>query len=327
MNNHIFISYSSKDKKIAFQLVEYLESNGINCWIAPRNIVSGHDYTDTIDDAIKHCDGIVLIFSDCSAKSIWVKKEITLGVSHQKNVIPFKITHTETDGGFNFMLNNLQWIDGTGHPTDKFPEIVEGLKRYDASLSNVTPTAVKRTIKKQPIIIAAVSAVAICVAVPLAINNKRTSTSDTPVVDTVYQVNVDQSNQNAAQVEAPVQVENAVEKQKVTKSSSDDKAKKTVKDETKGKNSSTQESKEAVTVEAPPEKVEVKQEVSTPQPPKETTPTKPQNTTNPLYSKAVKLYNAKHYSDALRLFEELKNSGCKEPYIDSYISKCRANIN
>ncbi len=38
MNKQVFISHSSKDHQFAMRLVEFLEANGIYCWIAPRDI-------------------------------------------------------------------------------------------------------------------------------------------------------------------------------------------------------------------------------------------------------------------------------------------------
>ena len=137
MESYIFISYSSKDAGLAHQLVEYLEQNGVRCWIAPRNIPSGRDYTDIIDVAIKGCNGIILIYSDHSAQSVWVKKEITLGVGHKKNIIPFKITRSGIEGGMNFMLNNLQWIDAASKPTEKFKEVLEGINRADNQMQRI----------------------------------------------------------------------------------------------------------------------------------------------------------------------------------------------
>ena len=49
MNDYYFVSYSTKDSKVAHQMVEYLEEKGVKCWIAPENIAAGHDYTDCID--------------------------------------------------------------------------------------------------------------------------------------------------------------------------------------------------------------------------------------------------------------------------------------
>jgi hypothetical protein len=43
----LFISYSSEDKAIAEALCAALESEGISCWIAPRNVKAGRPYSGT----------------------------------------------------------------------------------------------------------------------------------------------------------------------------------------------------------------------------------------------------------------------------------------
>nr|MBQ4454572.1 toll/interleukin-1 receptor domain-containing protein [Clostridia bacterium] len=60
----LFISYSSKDADMAFQLVDCLEQNNIPCWIAPRDIIPGSTYPSQIVKAIRECNGFVLIASD-----------------------------------------------------------------------------------------------------------------------------------------------------------------------------------------------------------------------------------------------------------------------
>jgi hypothetical protein len=45
MTSQVFISYSSKDKAIADTICQWLESAGIPCWMAPRNIEFGSDWT------------------------------------------------------------------------------------------------------------------------------------------------------------------------------------------------------------------------------------------------------------------------------------------
>ena len=44
MANDVFISYSSTDKAAADAVCATLESRGIGCWIAPRDILPGEDY-------------------------------------------------------------------------------------------------------------------------------------------------------------------------------------------------------------------------------------------------------------------------------------------
>ena len=48
----VFISYSTKDLKDAQLVLKELESIGIPCWIAPRDIPGGSDYTSMIPAAI-----------------------------------------------------------------------------------------------------------------------------------------------------------------------------------------------------------------------------------------------------------------------------------
>ena len=51
----VFISYSSKDQDVTEQIRQALETNGISCWIAPRNIPLGSSYAREIPAAIRGC--------------------------------------------------------------------------------------------------------------------------------------------------------------------------------------------------------------------------------------------------------------------------------
>ena len=51
MTHDIFISYSSEDKAIADAVVTAFESNGLRCWVAPRDIKPGADWGDSITRA------------------------------------------------------------------------------------------------------------------------------------------------------------------------------------------------------------------------------------------------------------------------------------
>ena len=48
----VFLSYSSKDKPVADAACHALESAGIRCWIAPRDIVPGAEWGASIVKAI-----------------------------------------------------------------------------------------------------------------------------------------------------------------------------------------------------------------------------------------------------------------------------------
>lgn len=51
-----------------------LESRGIRCWIAPRDIIPGEDWGAAIIDAIKDARAMVLVFSSHSNESDQIKR-------------------------------------------------------------------------------------------------------------------------------------------------------------------------------------------------------------------------------------------------------------
>jgi len=71
-----FISYSSKDQEFADRLYADLQNKGVRCWFAPHDIRGGRKVHEQIDDAIRLHDKLLLILSEHSMKSNWVKTEI-----------------------------------------------------------------------------------------------------------------------------------------------------------------------------------------------------------------------------------------------------------
>ena len=72
-----FISYSTQDQPFAERLFADLQSNGVRCWFAPHNIQGGKKLHEQIDEAIRVYDRLLLIISEASMNSEWVKTEIT----------------------------------------------------------------------------------------------------------------------------------------------------------------------------------------------------------------------------------------------------------
>jgi TIR domain/Pentapeptide repeats (8 copies) len=72
----VFISYSTKDQDFADRLYADLQARGIRCWFAPHDIQGGRKVHEQIDEAIRLHDKLLLILSDASMNSNWVKTEI-----------------------------------------------------------------------------------------------------------------------------------------------------------------------------------------------------------------------------------------------------------
>jgi len=71
-----FISYSGKDQEFADRLYESLQSKGVRCWFAPHDVKGGEKLHEQIDQAIRLHDKLLLILSEHSMSSEWVKTEI-----------------------------------------------------------------------------------------------------------------------------------------------------------------------------------------------------------------------------------------------------------
>jgi TIR domain-containing protein len=71
-----FISYSTMDQDFAARLYGDLQNKGVRCWFAPHDVRGGRKLHEQIDEAIRICDRLLLILSEHSMHSEWVKTEI-----------------------------------------------------------------------------------------------------------------------------------------------------------------------------------------------------------------------------------------------------------
>jgi uncharacterized protein YjbI with pentapeptide repeats len=79
-----FISYSSKDQDFADRLHADLQNKGVRCWFAPHDMPIGGKILDTIDEAIRLRDKVLLILSKHSIKSDWVEDEVSKAFAEER---------------------------------------------------------------------------------------------------------------------------------------------------------------------------------------------------------------------------------------------------
>lgn len=72
----VFISYSGTDQLLADRVHSDLQNAGVRCWFAPHDIEGGKKIHDQISEAIRIYDRLLLILSEASMSSRWVKTEI-----------------------------------------------------------------------------------------------------------------------------------------------------------------------------------------------------------------------------------------------------------
>jgi uncharacterized protein YjbI with pentapeptide repeats len=151
----VFISYSTSDQQFADRLHADLQNHGVRCWFAPHDITGGKKIYEQIDEAIRVYDRLLLILSDSSMTSQWVKTEIANALDKEQrngrrvlfplSLVPFdrvrEWKNFIADIGIDAAREIREYYipDFTGWDTDHtryneaFDKLLKGLKADDAT--------------------------------------------------------------------------------------------------------------------------------------------------------------------------------------------------
>lgn len=136
-SHEVFISYSNPEKNIAYDLCSYLESHGIPCWIAPRDVTPGTSFPASIIDAIDTSKAMVLIFSKSSNNSPHVVRELTRAVTKNVVILPFRIEDTPLSKNMEYLINLPHWMDALPPPPQQhFSALAETLRAHLSRLQS-----------------------------------------------------------------------------------------------------------------------------------------------------------------------------------------------
>lgn len=136
----VFICHSHKDRATADAICKHLESAGINCWIAPRNIKPGTNWTKGIMQGLEACRVFVLVFSAEANDSDHVEREVAKAFSAGLAVIPFRIGDVLPNQSLSYFLDTVQWLDATEEPAGQHLEALTG--RVNALLAGKEESAI-----------------------------------------------------------------------------------------------------------------------------------------------------------------------------------------
>ena len=135
----VFISYAHEDKPAADAVCATLESHGVRCWIAPRDVLPGKPYPEAIEDAIKIVRLMVVVFSPPAAQSAAVRSEIHLGFIRELTIIPFRLQETPLGKGMNYLMGVVHWLDAITPPLEKHLRTLSERVREHLGSSPQTP--------------------------------------------------------------------------------------------------------------------------------------------------------------------------------------------
>ncbi len=142
MHHDVFISHSRSDKLTAEAVCHRLESEGIRCWMAPRDIMPGLSWTASIMKGIESCRILILVFSGHANRSEHVQREIERAFAKGLVVIPFRIEDVPPIGALEYFLGFVHWLDALTPPMENhIQSLLELTKKilpgYDTGLRGV----------------------------------------------------------------------------------------------------------------------------------------------------------------------------------------------
>ncbi len=130
----LFLSYSSKDDTRVVEIRDAIETSGIHCWMAKRDIPPGLNYADCIPVAIQEACAVVVFLSFDSITSSEVAKEINL--ASKKRLIPVRIDDVSPEDlpdRLKYHLADTQWVDARTDWPSAVKAIVTVVKTQDCS--------------------------------------------------------------------------------------------------------------------------------------------------------------------------------------------------
>jgi hypothetical protein len=142
--SHLFVSHSTKDAKVAAEVVRFLEARGLNCWISSRDVLPGQNYQEAIVKALESASGFIFLFSERSSQSGEIKKELSIATSINVPVFPVRLSPIMPAGALRYELATRQWIDIFPNRAQALGKLAETIKRTIAG-SHVESKTLRKT--------------------------------------------------------------------------------------------------------------------------------------------------------------------------------------
>ena len=134
MAGRVFMSYASRDADIARELCAGLESAGLPCWIAPRDVRPGEPYAAAIVQALNSCRMLVLVLSKNSMESPHVLREVERACSKRRPVLSVRVDAADLPAELEYFVSSTHWLDASGGPVKRIlPALIESVRSGHAS--------------------------------------------------------------------------------------------------------------------------------------------------------------------------------------------------
>lgn len=121
----IFLSHSSQNRKRARKLAEAIRKHGISVWYSETNIDGAQDWHEEIGRALKRCDWFVVLLSNDSVRSTWVKRELLYALNHKQyenHILPVLIGSCDPEE-LSWTIGMFQAIDMRTYNTASYQSL------------------------------------------------------------------------------------------------------------------------------------------------------------------------------------------------------------
>lgn len=143
-----FISHSSLDASTAQELCSRLESKGVKCWIAPRDVTPGNPYADEIVRGIEGCTSLILLSTPNSIASDNVMNELEQAFRLHRAILTIMVKGATVSRQLGYYIARLHWLECTADNIDSVADrlsvVLHGQKPWERVAS---PPSVSRRVK------------------------------------------------------------------------------------------------------------------------------------------------------------------------------------
>ena len=142
--HHVFVSYSSRDRVAAEVIRDGLERRGLHCWIAPRDVRPGADWSEEILGAIENAGLMLLVVSSNANASNQIKREVERAVNRGVPILPLRIEDVLPARSLEYFISTSHWMDAIE------PPLAEHCERLATAIRSLLGTRVAMPAIGQP---------------------------------------------------------------------------------------------------------------------------------------------------------------------------------
>lgn len=131
---YVFISYSRQNLTFVRRLIKDLQEAGVNVWVDKVGLKPGNpDWEQALRDAIAQADGVILVASESSRKSPFVRDELAIAKAANRKIFPVWAEGGEWSDAIPMGMGYVQFTDMRGNAYK------DGLRDLVATLTENLP--------------------------------------------------------------------------------------------------------------------------------------------------------------------------------------------